>query len=234
MVSLIISERNSRQREYAFLAAQINPHFIYKTLNTIVFLNKRGKSAEVTQATRALEEILRDKLRIDEVLIYDTIEKELEVIRQYITIQQIYYGFQIQLKEIVPPELMLDQIPKNMIQPLVENALFHGILQKENEDGENEGGTICVQIERIGETLAIHVQDDGCGMSEQQLEEVFGSHSSKVRNERGRHIGISNIRSRLSHLPGVKYRMEAESVVGKGTKISIYLTFRKRKGEITK
>lgn len=234
LVSLIISERNSRQREYAFLAAQINPHFIYKTLNTIVFLNKRGKSTEVNQATRALEEILRDKLRIDEVLIYDTIEKELEVIRQYITIQQIYYGFQIQLKEIVPTELMLEPIPKNIIQPLVENALFHGILQKENENGENEGGTICVQIERIGEILAIHVQDDGCGMSKQQLAEVFGNHSSKVTNERGRHIGISNIRNRLSYLPRVKYRMEAESVVGKGTKISIYLTFKKLKGEITK
>lgn len=227
VLALTVHQRKERQMEFALLSVQINPHFIYKTLNTIAYLARKGRNEDVIQATKALEEILRDKLRIDEIRIYDTIEREISIIRQYITIQQIYYDCQIRLEEEIEDGLMERQIPKNIIHPLVENALYHGILMKEDE--EVTGGTIRVSIKSEGKELVISVWDDGCGMTQEKLHEVFYSKKRKENGERGKHIGIMNIRNRLSQLSGLKFTIEAFSEPGKGTEVKLRLRMGGRK-----
>ena len=230
LLLLLYREKLCRSMEYALLATQINPHFIYKTLNTIAFLCKKERNKEAIIATRALEEILKDKLRIDEISIWDTVEQEMDVIRQYINIQQLYYCFPITLEEDIPPELRESRMPKNIILPLVENALYHGILQKENEDGECPGGRITISICQENGQFVLHVKDDGVGMTQEELEQVFGKGHKKNRTERGKHIGVRNIRQRLSQIPGVRYHLSAQSSsLEGGTDICLVMT---RKEEV--
>ena len=224
LVMLIYRERRRRSVEYALLATQINPHFIYKTLNTIAFLCKKDRNKEAILATRSLEEMLKDKLRIDEISIWDTVEQELSIIRQYINIQRLYYCFPITLEEDIPAELGGSRMPKNIILPLVENALYHGILQKENEEGECPGGTIRISIRQEKGQFVLHVKDDGVGMTPEQLEAVFGKGHRKHKNERGQHIGVRNIRHRLDQIPGVRYRLNAQSSPGGGMDICLAMT----------
>lgn len=232
LILLLYRERLCRSMEYALLATQINPHFIYKTLNTIAFLCKKERNKEAILATRSLEGILKDKLRIDEISIWDTVEQEMDVIRQYINIQQLYYCFPIVLEEDIPAELMESRMPKNIILPLVENALYHGILQKENEDGECPGGLIVISIRQEGREFILHVKDDGVGMTQEELEKVFGKKYRRNWAERGKHIGVRNIRQRLNQIPGVRYHLSAQSSSSEGgTDICLVMT-RKEEGDL--
>lgn len=222
---LAFSRQKIVRTEYAFLSAQINPHFIYKALNTIMFLCKRGKNDQAVEATRALEDILKDKLRVDEVMIYDTLQRELEVIRQYLTIQKTYYNFPIVLQENVEEGLLDAMIPKNILHPLVENALYHGILLNMDEDGNMKGGTIQITARREKDEIVLEVADDGVGMSQEQVKQVF--YSRKKKKERGLHIGIENVKDRLKYLRGLKHKLEVFSQPGKGTRVTLRIRVRR-------
>lgn len=227
ILAIVVSYQKIAKAEYAFLSAQINPHFIYKALNTIMFLCKRGEQDQAVQATKALEDILKDKLRVDEVLISDTLQRELEVIRQYLFIQKIYYHFPIELREDVEEGLLDLQIPKNILHPLVENALYHGILLNMDENGAMKDGVIRVSARREENELVLTVSDNGVGMSRDQVEQVFYS-KMKRKRERGMHIGIENIKYRLRYLRELRCRLEVSSREGEGTDVTLRIEIRKK------
>lgn len=219
----VIAEKEKREQQIRFslLISQIDPHFIYNTINSINYLARRKRWEDIIRVNSALIFILRDRLRINNIEFMDTIENERKVIEQYILIERYMYDGSLELIWDLDDELCQEQIPKNMIQPLVENALFHGLIDEES--GELSG-TVRISIVKKGDDIIVKVTDNGLGMDEEQL--------ARVRNglwggeERGKKIGLSNIWQRLYYLYGSTDSLKIESEKNKGTCIT--LIFRKK------
>lgn len=214
-------ERTEQQIRFGLLVSQIDPHFICNTINSINYLARKNRCEDVVTVNTALMAILRDRLRVNDIEITDTVAKETEVVEQYLKIQRFMYGGDLRVVWDIEPELSEEQIPKNMIQPLVENALFHGLIDQESGmlDGE-----LRIALQRADDGLLLTVRDNGVGIEPQKLEELL--RRTRRPDERGSKIGLSNIRSRLYYLYGSADCLTIESAPGQGTTISIrFLTF---------
>ena len=196
-----------RETEYAFLQAQIRPHFLYNALNTIVNVCERdGKKGSKLILDLAI--YLQNSLEFNDLNKLATIKKELEFIDTYFRIEQARFGEKIQLKKEIHVDL--DQtIPVFLLQPLVENAVRHGITKK------IEGGTVTVKIERIEEGLCITVEDDGTGMDAEKLRGVFSE------EEMHEGVGLRNIDERLHYLYGSGLKIITSFDEGTSVKITI-------------
>lgn len=217
-------EKREKEIEYSLLISQIDPHFIYNTLNTITYLAELNRYQDITVINKALIEMLRDRLKITKLQIYDSIAKEEQQLQYYITIQNYLCGNRISLQFDASDSQLL--YPKNILQPLVENAVFHGILLHRNEAGEKLKGLIQIQITHDSEWTRTVISDNGVGMSSEALRHYFvelpnsiaefektsGSHT---------HIGIYNIRMRLSYLYGEAVQISADSPDGGGLRITL-------------
>ncbi len=127
-------ERQEQQIRFSLLISQIDPHFIYNTINSINYLARRGRCNDVIKVNSALISILQDRLRVNDIQVTDTIANERKVVEQYLVIERYMYDGDLEVSWKIENELMTEQIPKNMIQPLVENALFHGLIDEEAEN----------------------------------------------------------------------------------------------------
>lgn len=214
-------ERTEQQIRFGLLVSQIDPHFICNTINSINYLARKNRCEDVVTVNTALMAILRDRLRVNDIEITDTVAKEIAVVEQYLKIQRFMYGGDLRVVWDIEPELSEEQIPKNMIQPLVENALFHGLIDQESGmlDGE-----LRIALQRADGGLLLTVRDNGVGIEPEKLEELL--RRTRRPDERGSKIGLSNIRSRLYYLYGSADCLTIESAPGQGTTISIrFLTF---------
>ena len=220
MEEILEREKMEHQMRYGLLIAQVDPHFIYNTMNTITYLAQKGRNEDVIIVNRAMIDILRDRLRIDINDVYDTVIQEIHVVEQYLTIQQ--YRFQGVFKQQIRVDPKAENIPilKNVIQPLVENALGHGILENKDENGEPLGGRISIDADLEGKEVVIRVADNGNGMTEETLEAVLHSPDAP---ERGTKIGLRNIRERLTYIYGDKATFEITSQPGIGTTVTMRL-----------
>lgn len=220
MEEILEREKMEHQMRYGLLIAQVDPHFIYNTMNTITYLAQKGRNEDVIIVNRAMIDILRDRLRIDINDVYDTVIQEIHVVEQYLTIQQ--YRFQGVFKQQIRVDPKAENIPilKNVIQPLVENALGHGILENKDENGEPLGGRISIDADLEGKEVVIRVADNGNGMTEETLEAVLHSPDAP---ERGTKIGLRNIRERLTYIYGDKATFEITSRPGIGTTVTMRL-----------
>ena len=209
-------ERTEQQIRFGLLVSQIDPHFICNTINSINYLARKNRCEDVVTVNTALMAILRDRLRVNDIEITDTVAKEIAVVEQYLKIQRFMYGGDLRVVWEVAPELREEQIPKNMIQPLVENALFHGLIDQESGmlDGE-----LRIALQRADSGLLLTVRDNGVGIEPEKLEELL--RRTRRPDERGSKIGLSNIRSRLYYLYGSADCLTIESAPGQGTTISI-------------
>ena len=135
---------------------------------------------------------------------------------QYLKIQRFMYGGDLRVVWDIEPELSEEQIPKNMIQPLVENALFHGLIDQESG---MLNGELRIALQRADGGLLLTVRDNGVGIEPEKLEELL--RRTHRPDERGSKIGLSNIRSRLYYLYGSADCLTIESAPGQGTTISI-------------
>ncbi len=211
---MMTQEREAEYMKYAMLISQIKPHFIYNTLNTITFLAMKKNTDDIVVVNKALISILKNNLTT-EIKNFETIDNELFAIRQYMVIQEYRYGSGIELVTQVDDELLTNEIPKNIIQPLVENAIFHGLAPLRDEDGRVTG-RIVVSIRRDDEMLILTVRDTGIGMDQATIDKYF------ERDEwHGRHIGIYNIKNRLSYLYNDKLTMNIKSGHNLGTSIEL-------------
>lgn len=217
----IAYEKKTREMEFDIMLSQINPHYLYNVLHTVVYLSAMGKNKEVSTIINSLIYTLQDTLKLGDRKIETTVEQELELTRCYMKIQEYRYPgmFQIQVEcDDCEKNCML---PKTTIQPLVENALLHGILPME------EPGIIFIRIskEEYGEFLRIEVEDTGEGISDERLQ-MFESGKKMVYETGGRqHIGITNIRDRILYLYGKPCGMWIQKGEKKGTKVLLRVPY---------
>lgn len=217
---IIIQEKREQKMRYSLLISQVDPHFIYNTMNTITYLAQKGRNKDVIAVNKAMIEILKDRLRIEIEDVFDTVRQEINVVQQYLIIQNYRYADTFKARFSVQEEDEDLYIAKNILQPLVENALSHGILCNKDEEGEIIGGCIKVRVKREQEYLKICVKDNGVGMSEEQRKEL---EEPSGRYIRGEHIGIRNIKERIQYLYGEKCRFSIMSKEGEGTEVTIWL-----------
>lgn len=217
---VIEKEKLEQRMRYSLLISQVDPHFIYNTMNTITYLAQKGRNEDVIAVNKAMIEILKDRLRIEISEVYDTVEQEVSVVQQYLIIQKYRYEGTFKAKIEVSEELNQCLIVKNLLQPLVENALFHGILANKDENGEVLGGCITIKIDREDPFITITIQDNGAGMSEEKVDSITHQPKAMIR---GAHIGIRNIRERMKYIYGEQQNISIQSAEGEGTCVTLKL-----------
>ncbi len=204
---------NSRQKdvEFKMLASQINPHFLYNTLETIRMKARVIGEIEIEELVKMLAKIMRRNIQVGDKLV--TLKSELELVEYYLKIQQYRFGDRIQYKINQCCDIEYLKIMPLIIQPVVENAFIHGLETKEGE------GSIEIIVENR-EHLVITVIDDGIGMSEDKLKEIKENLNDTRKLNRS-NIGLSNVNQRIKLLYGDDYGLTVESEEHKGTKVTI-------------
>ncbi|NIK28726.1 two-component system sensor histidine kinase YesM [Thalassobacillus devorans] len=200
-----------KETEYKALQAQINPHFLYNTLESVNWLAKINKQEKISVMVEALGSMMRNILSKKAPMI--TIEEELEIVNSYITIQQYRYDKRLKFSLTVEDDLKKSKIPKLSIQPIVENAIQHGLEEMVGEC------SIHVSIMAHEDDIQITVQDNGPGIEESKLEGIY---KGQIRSKSSG-IGLSNINERIKLMFGQQYGLTIKSRVGEGTTIYILL-----------
>ncbi len=198
-----IAELKSLQYELDYLQAQINPHFIHNTLNAIGFQAEKDGNVIVFESLKSFNILLRAAISGTEELI--TIKQELNLIKHFIKIQRLRYGETFSVEYIVPQEILKEKVPKLILQPLVENAIFHGI------EPSIRKGEIIIRIFKEDYELILEVIDNGVGMDT----------SFKNSKRKFNKIGLENVDERLKIIFGSSYGLSIKSKKGKGTTISV-------------
>ena len=207
-------QRQLRKAEFELLQAQINPHFLYNTLDAIVWSAEAGNQKQVIQMVGSLSDFFRTSLNRGKEIV--TIREDLAHVRSYLEIQQIRYQDILDYDIQVPEELYGYRVPKITLQPLVENALYHGIKNKRG------GGKIVIRGWEEDDVYYIEVEDNGIGMSEERMEAVRKGLSQKAPSE-SELYGLYNVNERIRLNLGEEYGIEIESRYEEGTKVRMRL-----------
>lgn len=216
----IEDERQKKDYEYKMLQSQINPHFLYNTLNSIKWMATIQNSPGIAEMTTSLSHLLKDISKGTTNLV--SIKHELSLINDYFTIQQYRYGGAVTLTlDIEEERLTACQILKFTLQPIVENAIFHGIEPK------GTTGTITIHLyQDAAGDIHIDVTDNGVGMEPEFAEHLLDM-EAPASSSLFKEIGISNVHKRLQYEFGNQYGLSIVSEKGSFTTISILLPFRK-------
>lgn len=205
-----------RKAEFELLQSQINPHFLYNTLDTIVWLAESGDQKKVVMLTQSLSAFFRTSLNQGNDII--SIKEELVHVRSYLEIQQVRYQDILEYEIAVPKELFGYHIPKITIQPLVENALYHGIKNKRGK------GKILISGEAREDGFVLVIKDNGIGMTPERLEQVLQGIYGKEPTESNIY-GLYNVNERIVLHYGEDYGIEIESYYGEGSEVIIHLPY---------
>ncbi|TDF99641.1 sensor histidine kinase [Paenibacillus piri] len=208
-------EMRKNQYELKMLQSQIAPHFLYNTLACISSLAKQHKIDAVRETIRALVGLL--SFSFDKSTEFVTLEEELEGLRMYAHIQTVRYGDKFELDIDVAPEALHCKILKLTLQPLVENAIFHGLAPQKAK------GLIRIRAYTRKGRLMIVIRDNGLGMSSEQLESVFTERRKAPSKHRFTGIGIMNVQERIRLHFGAEYGLSIASLPQVGTLIRIGL-----------
>ena len=206
-------QENAKEAELRLLQEQINPHFLYNTLDAIIWLTESGESKKAVSMIQELSSFFRISLSKGESQI--TINDERGHVRSYLEIQ--HYRYQdIMEYSIDFDESILDyHIQKLTLQPIVESALYHGIKNKRGM------GLIKVTGKESGNDIVFTIEDNGIGMNEEQLEKLRGLIAGKDIDDRQHGFGMANVEKRLEMQYGKGYGMSVESVYGEGTTVTV-------------
>jgi two-component system sensor histidine kinase YesM len=216
-------QKKLRKAEFELLQAQINPHFLYNTLDAIVWSAEAGNQKQVVKMVGSLSDFFRTSLNKGKEVV--TVREELQHVRSYLEIQQIRYQDILSYEINVPEELYEFMIPKITIQPVVENALYHGI---KNRRG---GGRITVTGEIQDTDYVIRVRDDGIGMDEERLMEVRAGLTDQNPGS-NKIYGLYNVNQRIRLGCGDEYGISIDSTYEEGTTVTIRLPGKKFSTEI--
>ncbi|MBQ7464223.1 MAG: sensor histidine kinase [Lachnospiraceae bacterium] len=218
-------QENLRVAELELLQAQINPHFLYNTLDTIIWLAEAGDQKKVVSMVGSLSEFFRASLGQGRDIV--TIGDEMKHVISYLQIQQVRYQDILSYSVDVPEELYDCLIPKITIQPIVENALYHGIKNKRG------GGCIRITGDTEGSIVYLHVADDGIGMKEERLlqirskinigEKTDNTNDASGNREAAEIFGLYNVNERIRLKFGDRYGIHIDSTYGEGTIVTVSL-----------
>jgi two-component system sensor histidine kinase YesM len=206
------SQKEKYRLELRALQAQINPHFMYNTLDSIVWMAEGGNNKEVVIMTSTLGKLLRQSISNEEEFV--TIEREVDYAKSYLIIQKMRYTDQLTFEIEVDPAIYNYKIVKLTLQPLVENAIYHGIKYKETM------GKIVITGKETEEGILIQIIDDGIGMEEETLNHIF---DKKKRINKNNGVAVENVNRRLKLYYGENYGLQYESKLNVGTIVSIFL-----------
>ena len=216
LAAKIKEQEHLKKTELKALQAQINPHFLYNTLDTIIWMAEAHKTDQVIEIVRALSSFCRVALSKGQDWI--TIRQEIEHVRSYLTIQKMRYRDILDYKIEVDEDILEGAILKLTLQPLVENALYHGIKNKRN------GGTITVRARRTDQSMVLlEVQDDGVGFTQYKLarirEEIDSDANEITLKESG--FGLDNVNKRVKLFYGKQYGLSINSQYLDGTRVTL-------------
>lgn len=214
---LLKEQEEKRKAELQALQMQIKPHFLYNTINSIKCLLWAGKTELIEPTINALVSLLEQTISRNEELI--TIAAELQCVKDYIYIQEIRSNHKIRLNLKIPPALQKCYIPKLLLQPLVENAIFHGFEPKQPKG--KIWGSLSIYATAVGDDIQLEVLDDGVGMEQRVAEKLLTEGQLGPRRFTG--IGVKNVLERIQLYFGSRYGLTIRSEPGVGT--SIIITF---------
>lgn len=198
------------------LQAQINPHFFFNVMNTII-ATSRSNPNRARRLLIHLAEFFRKVLKSKAALI--SLKEEMEFVNTYLVLEKARFGRKLKIKAEIPPDLMEAEVPRLSIQPLVENAVKHGITPKLS------GGTVLIRVDRIESEsgdieLLVEIIDDGLGIEANRLKEVLlpgvGS---------GNGVGLANVHARLRGLYGEEYGLVITSKLNEGSTVKMHLPY---------
>ena len=225
---LMEKERREQDMRYSLLVSQIDPHFIYNAMNTITYLASSNQPQAVIEVNRSIIGILKDRLRVGCFKVSDSLRQEIDTIKNYLIIQNYRYKNLFDVRWEVDESLLDIEIPKNILQPLVENALYHGVLANKDENGDIIGGYITISVRKADGRLILAVKDNGIGMPQSTIDNSMLSENGALdSNQLGEHIGLCNIFSRLQYIYRKNFTFHIESETGVGTNIEIKIDFEK-------
>lgn len=214
MDDIIQQEAQKRQSELEVLQSQINPHFLYNTLDSVIWMTEAGRYEEAIQMVTSLARLFRISLSRGKNII--PLSDELEHARHYMNIQQIRYKNKFTTRITAQPDTQGLYTLKLIVQPILENAIYHGMASAEDD------GLICVEARREGEDLIIDVTDNGLGMRPEVAASLLDEDRPQVRTS-GSGIGVRNVHQRIRLTFGQAYGLTILSEPDEGTTVRIRL-----------
>lgn len=213
-LKVYVDMRSKQQQELsdsniAMMQAQLNPHFLYNTLDTIKWVAKANHVPELATLSSSLAKILRASINAD---IFVMLADELELIQNYVEIQKIRFSESFSFDAEVPMELEEAVVPKLILQPMVENAIVHGLKDR-------DGGHIFLNAFQNDNRLIVDVEDDGRGMSEEMLNTLNNRDREKLKG----HIGFYNVDTIIRLHYGLNYGLHAQNLKDGGVRITLEL-----------
>lgn len=214
MDDIVTEHEFKRKREFDTLQSQINPHFLYNTLDIIVWMIENEKKDQAVKVVTALARFFRISLSKGKNII--PVRDEVEHVRNYLMIQQMRFKNKFTYQIDAPPDTLELASLKLMLQPLVENAVYHGM---EFMDGDGE---IEIRVSADDSGLWFQIRDNGLGMTADQVNRLLSDHPH-VTSSRGSGIGVKNVNERIRLYFGEPYGLVIESEPDEGTVIRVHL-----------
>lgn len=210
---IYLEQKMKREFEFKLLQSQIKPHFLYNTLETIISFIKLSMPDKAISSVRYLANFYRISLSKGNDII--TIGEEIQLTDSYLSIQKLRYTEYIDFKIEVENGILQFMVPKLTLQPLVENAIYHGLKQK------NEKGLISIKGYQANDCVHFEVYDNGIGMSQEKIDKILNTRTNF--NNRNEDFGINSVDARIKHLYNNDYGIKITSEPGQYTKIVITL-----------
>ena len=215
MKEIIQQQTERRKSELDALQSQINPHFLYNTLESITWMIEAQRNKEAVVMISELAKLLRVSLSRGKTII--SIGDELQHSRSYMNIQRVRYKERFKVEFLIDEEIKNYCIVKLVIQPLLENAIYYGVGNMDEDDD----GQILIRGEKKGEDIYISIEDNGMGMPEDIRINILTDNSKVPKHGSG--VGVINVHSRISLMFGPEYGLEVYSELDEGTKVVIHI-----------
>ena len=209
MRQVIANEKEKRHMERKLLQSQITPHFLYNTLDSIIWMIQSGEYEGAGKMVSLLAKFFRVSLSQGKDII--PLRKEIEHAVSYLSIQNIRFKDKFEFTTDIDASLLDYLCPKITIQPIIENAVYHGM------EGKYDDGEIELSVHEVDGNICIAVADNGGGMTEEQIDYIL--HNKVVSSKRGSGVGVHNVDDRLKLLYGPEYGVTIESVLDEGTTV---------------
>lgn len=206
-----------KESELAALQAQINPHFLYNTLDSLYWQATNEGNDEIAESILALSQLFR--LVLSQGSREVTVAQETELIYRYLQIQKMRFTKRLNFTIQVDDDIKQAKMPKLILQPFVENAIVHGF------ENVSTPCDVIVTGHREGDRICFEIADTGIGMSKEQVDEIWQEEPENYRKQRIGRYAIKNIRERLQRRYGDRFSLEIQSDVGKGTRVTLRIPY---------